>query len=73
MGGDLVFINKGFVTVDTFSSTVENGIGIDLSPVVYNSNFNSDRRSSYISNHFWCYMRRLNQSDMSDGARSTMG
>jgi hypothetical protein len=27
----------------------------------------------YISNRFWCYMRRLNQSDISDGARSTMG
>jgi hypothetical protein len=73
VGGDFVFINEGFVTVDTFGSTVQNGVGIDLSPVVYDSNFNSDRRSSYISNCFWCYMRRLNQSDISDGTRSTTG
>jgi hypothetical protein len=73
VGRDLVFINEGFVTVDAFSSTIQDGIGINLSPIVYNSNFNSDRRSLYISNCFWCYMRRLNQSDISDGTRSTMG
>jgi hypothetical protein len=73
VGGDFIFINEGFVVVDAFCSTVEDGISINLSPIVYDSNFNSDRRSLYILNCFWCYIRRLNQSDVSDGTRSTTG
>src|SRR5947208_649478 len=71
--GDLVFLDKCLVTVDAFSSTVKDCVGIDLSPVVYDSNLDAYRRCAYISNRFWCYMWRWRGSDNSDRARNTTG
>src|SRR5947208_4518992 len=71
--GDLVFVDKCFITVDAFSSTVKDCVGIDLSPVVHDSNSDAYRRCAYILNHIWCYMWRRRRSDISDRARITMG
>ena len=46
--GDLVFVDKCLVTVDAFGSTVKDCVGIDLSPVVYDSNSDAYRRCVYI-------------------------
>jgi len=38
--GDLVYIDKQDIAVDAFGSTVKYCMGIDFSPVAYDSNFN---------------------------------
>jgi len=40
--------DKGGVTVDSLCSTVQKGLSIDFSPIVYDSDWNSNRRNSFI-------------------------
>ena len=61
------------VTVDAFGTTVKDCVSIDFSPVVYDSNFNPNGWSTYISNHIYWYIGSLYQSEASDGPRSTTG
>jgi len=40
--------DKGRVAVDSLCSTVQKGLSIDFSPIVYDSDWNSNRRNSFI-------------------------
>ena len=68
-----MFLDKQSVTVDAFCSTVKDCMSIDFSPIVYNSNFNLNGWSMYISNCIYWYIGSLYQLEASNGARSTMG
>ena len=68
-----MFLGEQDVTVDAFCTTVKDCVSIDLSPVVYNLNFNPNGRSTYISNRIYWYIGSLYQLEASDGPRSTTG
>ena len=40
--------DKSSIAVDAFSAAIQEGLGIDFSPIVYNSDRNSNRRYSFI-------------------------
>ena len=69
---DLVFLDESNVSIVSFCSTIQKGQSIDFSSVVYDSNFESKRPCSDISNHiYWYIVSQLVK--VPDGTSSTMG
>jgi len=66
-------VNKCGVAVDAFGSTVKYGIGINFSPMAYDSNFNPNRQGTYISNHIYWYKGSSGYLEISEGSRITTG
>jgi len=65
--------DKGGVTVDSLCSTVQKGLSIDFSPIVYDSDWNSNRGNSFIPNRTYCYNGDRRHLTQFGGSLNTMG
>jgi len=70
---DFVFIDKRDITVDALGSTVEYCMSINFSPMAYNLNFNLNGQGAYILNCIYWYMGSLENLEISEIVRITMG
>jgi hypothetical protein len=66
-----VFLDELGIAIKAFSSTVKKCLSIDLFLVVDDSDWDSNRRSTYIPNRFYWYINILYQLDHANGTSGT--